>query len=393
MGNSIFEKYPIKFSITDAGCELLKSKYKDLTITDKQTYQAAIEGIREVRTLRISVEKKRKELKRDALDYGHLVDETARSITEKLIPVESHLKDLKKAEDDRRLQIKLEKERKEKERVDKIKIKLQDLSLPDPLSEDGQSFYLESSSQLRSRIVKLELYEILPDDFEEYTEKAKALKENTLTKIKTLERLKATQEIQARQAEEKRLEQEKALEKRRKAQEEEERLLEIEREKQEIILQNLRAEQEAKARLAEEKRLEQERILEEQAKALEAERQKQEAKARALEKKEKAIAQAEKESHAPQEIITESEKAKEPVPEVTEDQSKIKGISLTQDEREDLGSLYIFLTNLENLTLGMQQSLKSQGLQGVFSQFIEKSSDALNFLNFELNQWQKMKGE
>ena len=391
MENNVF-KYPVKFNISEAACDLLKSKYKDLVITDQKTYQAVVEGIREVRTLRVSVEKRRKELKRDALEYGRRVDSTAKTITEKLIPVEAHLKSLKKAEDDRKLQERLEKERKEKERIDRIKTKLQDLSFPDPLSEDGQGFYLESSSQLHSRIEKLEGYEILSSDFEEFSEKAQALKVDTLAKLKALEQLKATQEAQARQeekeqiakekalaeqarlAEKKRLEQEKALAEKRKAQEEEERLLQIEREKQEIILQNLRAEQEAKAKEMEEKRLEQEKLFEEK-------RKEQEEKERLLEAKRQELEHKAK-------IKNKTEKLQE----TEEIPSEIKKISLTQDEQKDIKSLDAFLINFKNLISDTQQSLKSESLQNLFYQFtIEFSDDAIDFLSLELAQWQKGK--
>ena len=401
MKNSVFNKYPVKFDVSEAACKLLRQKYKDLVITDRESYLTVVEGIREIRTLRVSVEKKRKELNRDALDYTRLVNSTARSITEQLIPTEAHLKSLKKAEDDRKLREHLEKERKEKERIDRIKDKLKDLSLPDPLSSDGQKFPFESSSQLRSRIVKLEAYEILPSDFEEFSEKAKALKVDTLAKLKALEQLKATQEAQARLEEKQRLEKEKKLaEQARLAEEErlakekalEEKAKRVEEEhlEQERILEEQRKAQEEQARLAEEKRLAKEKALAEQAKALEAEKQLQEAKARELEKKEKALAQAEQVSEG---NTAESEEVKghiSKVPEVTEDQSEIKGISLTKDELEDIKYLDTFLDTLRDLILGTQQTLKSQGLQDLFSQFVVKSTDALVFLNSELNQWGKM---
>lgn len=84
----------VVFSVTDAGIAELEAKHKGLVVAhgDKKGYLALTQAIAEVRTARTDVEKRRKELKRDALDYGRLVDSTAKAITERLEAIEGPLK-------------------------------------------------------------------------------------------------------------------------------------------------------------------------------------------------------------------------------------------------------------------------------------------------------------
>jgi hypothetical protein len=71
----------VVFSVTDAGIAELEAKHRGLVVAhgDKKGYLALTQAIAEVRTARTDVEKRRKELKQDALDYGRLVDSTAKS--------------------------------------------------------------------------------------------------------------------------------------------------------------------------------------------------------------------------------------------------------------------------------------------------------------------------
>ena len=64
----------VVFSVTDAGIAELEAKHRGLVVAhgDKKGYLALTQAIAEVRTARTDVEKRRKELKQDALDYGRL---------------------------------------------------------------------------------------------------------------------------------------------------------------------------------------------------------------------------------------------------------------------------------------------------------------------------------
>jgi len=84
----------VVFSVTDAGIAELEAKHRGLVVAhgDKKGYLALTQAIAEVRTARTDVEKRRKELKQDALDYGRLVDSTAKAITERLEAIEGSLR-------------------------------------------------------------------------------------------------------------------------------------------------------------------------------------------------------------------------------------------------------------------------------------------------------------
>lgn len=92
----------VKYNITDAAIAELKAKYGSLEIKgiqDKVGYQAVRTARLEVRTLRASVEKTRKDLKFDALEYGRMVDSEAKRITALLEEIEIPLNDMEEAID------------------------------------------------------------------------------------------------------------------------------------------------------------------------------------------------------------------------------------------------------------------------------------------------------
>ena len=110
----------VKYNITDAAISTMESEYLPLTIAgvSDTVGLATVHAARmEVKNTRVEVEKRRKELKADAIAWGKAVDTEANRIKAKLQPIEDHLKaeeDRVKAEKDR---IKRERERREQERV------------------------------------------------------------------------------------------------------------------------------------------------------------------------------------------------------------------------------------------------------------------------------------
>lgn len=84
----------IQFRKQDAAIAQLAEQYMPLRIdgiSDKQGFKAVHDARMVVKNTRIAVEKKRKELKEDALRYGQAVDAEARRLTALLEPIESHL--------------------------------------------------------------------------------------------------------------------------------------------------------------------------------------------------------------------------------------------------------------------------------------------------------------
>lgn len=120
----------VKYDITAAGIQELREKY---SIVPKVGCNADLKqlkrSITEVRTIRTSIEKKRKELKADALEYGRKVDGEARRITEELLTIEKPMKDEQEAYEAQVRARKAEKARIEAERVRIIQDKIEGVRL------------------------------------------------------------------------------------------------------------------------------------------------------------------------------------------------------------------------------------------------------------------------
>ena len=114
----------VEYDVPTAAVEDMAKRFAPLEITDTASYKEVTSAIAEVRTLRITVEKKRVELKRDALEYGRKVDSEAKRITAMLSPIENELIGKKQVEDNRKEAVRQEKIRIEEERVGSIKQKI-----------------------------------------------------------------------------------------------------------------------------------------------------------------------------------------------------------------------------------------------------------------------------
>ncbi len=99
----------IEYNLTDAAIQALDEKYQNLAITNSAGYKAVVVGISEIRGYRVQVEAKRKELKREALEFGRTVDGEAKRITALLWPIENQLTKVKQVEDERKSAIKAKK--------------------------------------------------------------------------------------------------------------------------------------------------------------------------------------------------------------------------------------------------------------------------------------------
>lgn len=119
----------IKYNVTDAAIAKMQKEYLPLVVKgvdDKEGYEAVKKAHTEVKEIRIGVEKRRKELKADALEYGRRVDSEANRISAELEKVENHLKeqrDIVDKEEKRR------KEQAERERQEEINLRIQRMQL------------------------------------------------------------------------------------------------------------------------------------------------------------------------------------------------------------------------------------------------------------------------
>lgn len=112
----------VKYSVSDEAIAELREEYSGLSVATKEGYEAVRLGIGKLRTLRSEIEKRRVELKADALSWGRKVDSEAKRLTEMLLAIEEPLKAKKQIVDDEKDRIKREKELAEKRAIEeKIK--------------------------------------------------------------------------------------------------------------------------------------------------------------------------------------------------------------------------------------------------------------------------------
>ena len=139
MNEEIINKELEKFTVTDAAISEIKQKYSGLIISgidDKEGYKIVSDARKFVKSKRVEVEKKRKELKEDSLKFGRAIDSEARRITGELSPIEHSLSQTQKLIDDELAEIKkkkadderIKREQEEKAKLDKAQKRLDALS-------------------------------------------------------------------------------------------------------------------------------------------------------------------------------------------------------------------------------------------------------------------------
>lgn len=102
------------FNITDAALAKYKAEYMPLVINgidDKEGYKLVDAARKIIKAKRIEIEKRRKELKEESLNYGRWVDGQAKNITQELDPIETHL-----TSEQQRIDQVIEERRKEEQR-------------------------------------------------------------------------------------------------------------------------------------------------------------------------------------------------------------------------------------------------------------------------------------
>lgn len=100
----------VKYSVTDEQIADTRAKYSALSADTPDGYEEVRLAIGFVRDTRVAIEKRRVELKADALDYGRRVDAEAKRLTVLLESIEAPLKTKKAAVDDEKARIKAEQE-------------------------------------------------------------------------------------------------------------------------------------------------------------------------------------------------------------------------------------------------------------------------------------------
>ncbi len=165
---------PIKYDVTLAAIQTMKEKYKDLVITDKESYEKVQKAISGLTSYLTATEKQRKILKAESLEYGKKVDSTAKEISSALHEIRDPLKATKKVEDDKTAAIKIEKEAKKQKRIDDIRASI------DVIKASADGLLNLNSDQIKKRRDDLSVIKLSVDDYEEFMDEATVALTDTL---------------------------------------------------------------------------------------------------------------------------------------------------------------------------------------------------------------------
>ncbi len=241
----------INYNVTNAALAELKERHAGKVVTDKASLKVVTGAIGEVRTLRTSIEKKRKELKADSIAWGKRVDAEAIRLTEALLEIETPMKESKAEFGAQLAEGKRLEEEKERRRGETHQERIRNI-----IAMPGKAI-MGGKGELKRQITTLESWHVDEDLCEEFTISTKEARESALNAMKDLLQGELEREAEAERQAQIREEQEaeqRRLDEQRQAQEEAERKLQEERDESQRQQDEV-AEQKRQAELAEEKRL------------------------------------------------------------------------------------------------------------------------------------------
>lgn len=79
---------PIEYGVTEQAIAELRQRYADPDASTDEGFEHCKEGVRELTSLRTSIESRRKDLKAPALDWGRKVDKIAKTLTRQIKQIE-----------------------------------------------------------------------------------------------------------------------------------------------------------------------------------------------------------------------------------------------------------------------------------------------------------------
>jgi hypothetical protein len=327
---------PIIYNVTEEGLAELERRWEKIPdCSEKDSYEIVRVGIRELVGLRNRVEDRRKELKRDAIDYGEKEKEKLRKIQA------------------------------EQDRINNIRQKIE-------LIKDSASVSPATTSEdVRARIGRLEEYEITEDGFQEFEAEASITRNAALSTLRKF--LQDLQEVERRREEE-RLERER-LDKERREFEERQRAEREEREREERErAERIRREEEERDR----KRREEEEALAAERAKLEEERRAQEEE---REKREREAAQkAAKEREAQEAKRREEEARLEEERKAIEEEKRLLRAEAEERERIERARIAEEERIEEEERRALEEEKRKAADEEERKRMIEESVEALSYL-------------
>lgn len=280
------------FSPADAAIAQMRDAYMRLSIDgveDRAGYNAVHDARMVVKRHRVAIEKTRKDLKADALEYGRKVDAEAARLTALLEPIESHLETQEKAVDAEKARIKAEAEAARKKRLDDRMAALWDVNgdgLPSEIEALDDGEFQERLAAARAKFERdaAELKAHAEAEAARAAQEAEAKRkaEEAAAEARRLEDARLAEE-RAKLDAERKAHEEAQREADKQRRQEEERIAAAQRAVQERLAAERRKLDEERAQIEREKRQREEDARREQEALERAEREKREQEARAAE--------------------------------------------------------------------------------------------------------------
>lgn len=182
----------VEYTKTAAALGELRQRYENVIFPVSTTagMKDATAARKELRDIRVGLEKMRKDIKAPALERCRLIDEEAKTITAQLVALEDPIDSQIKAEEARKEREKQERERIERERVEGIRKKIDGIRAL-PVSMSGQP-----AAEIAAEIEALEQF-TPGDQFAEFVVDAATAKANALDALRGMHERQAAQEAEA----------------------------------------------------------------------------------------------------------------------------------------------------------------------------------------------------
>lgn len=234
--NALIEVKITEYSETAAALAALREKYEgvEFPVGTPAGMKDAIASRKELRDLRVGLEKMRKEIKEPALERCRLIDAEAKSITAVIRSLEDPIDEQIKAEEQRKERERAEREAAEARRVEAIRKNIE------AIRTLAVTMAGASAAEIFIEIEALEGF-TPGEEFAEFVEEAVAARDATLASLRSMHERQVAQEAEAARIAAERAE----LERLRAEQAERDR---IAREEREAAEAQARAEREAEAR-------------------------------------------------------------------------------------------------------------------------------------------------
>ena len=181
-----------EYNATAAALSELSSKYEKVVfpVETPKGMKDALAARKELRDIRVGLEKMRKEIKEPALKRCQLIDSEAKEITARLTALEDPIDAQIKAEEKRKDEEKAERERVERERVAEIRAIIDGIkSLPLASTND-------SAAVIQANIIDLDDL-LVNDTYAEFKDEVQAAKDGALTALRTLYTATVAREAEA----------------------------------------------------------------------------------------------------------------------------------------------------------------------------------------------------